>query len=201
MVTGTFTIPLMKRAGAKPHVAAAIETVASIGGHLVPPVMGSAVFVMASITGIPYAEIVLVSIGPAFLLYLALYAQVHLKAKKEGWSSPPDEAVAGVAERTLTKDLLLLIPLVVLIALILMDYSPFMAAIGGIVTSIIVSTWQPRENWLTPRAIGQALADGTRSSVIVGATAGVMGMLVASITLTGTATRASSWIVNLSGGS
>lgn len=200
-VTGTFTIPLMKRTGARPHEAAAIETVASLGGNLVPPVMGATVFVMASMTGIPYAEIVIVSVVPALLLYLSLYAQVHLRAKKNGWTATEEPPTAGGrAAGSLAADLVLLIPVLVLIAMILMAYSPFMAAIAGMIAAVGVSMWQPRERRLWPRAVVRAIASGMRGTIVVGATAGVMGVLVSSLTVTGTVNQAASWIVHLSNG-
>jgi TRAP transporter 4TM/12TM fusion protein len=71
--TGAFTIPLMKRAGFRPHVAGAIEPAASIGGMFLPPVMGAGGFLMAELTGLPYAYIMMISVGPALLYFFQYF--------------------------------------------------------------------------------------------------------------------------------
>jgi TRAP transporter 4TM/12TM fusion protein len=87
VTTGAFTIPMMKRVGYKPAFAGAVEAVASTGGQITPPVMGLAAFLMAGITGIPYAEIALAAALPALIFYLQLMAAVHLEAAKMGLSA------------------------------------------------------------------------------------------------------------------
>lgn len=84
MATGVITIPLMRRAGYRPHVAAAIEAVASTGGQLMPPVMGAVAFLMAEILAVPYGEIVLAALVPAILYYVALFIMADLEAAKRG---------------------------------------------------------------------------------------------------------------------
>ena len=80
VMTGTVSIPLMKSTGYKSHVAGAVESVASTGGQLMPPIMGAAAFVMAEFLGMPYAEVALAALLPAMLYYLALFLQVDLEA-------------------------------------------------------------------------------------------------------------------------
>ncbi|HSM21357.1 MAG TPA: TRAP transporter fused permease subunit, partial [Rubrivivax sp.] len=82
--SGAFTIPMMKRAGFKPHVAGAIEPAASIGGMFLPPVMGAGGFLMAELTGIPYSQIMIYSVGPAALYFLGVFMMVHFYARREG---------------------------------------------------------------------------------------------------------------------
>ncbi|MEW6333657.1 MAG: TRAP transporter fused permease subunit, partial [Thermodesulfobacteriota bacterium] len=82
VITGSFTIPLMKRGGYRPAFAAATEAVASLGGMLMPPVMGAAVFVLASFTDTPYLTVCAVSLVPAVLYYISLYFAVHFEASK-----------------------------------------------------------------------------------------------------------------------
>ncbi|TAK84977.1 MAG: TRAP transporter fused permease subunit [Betaproteobacteria bacterium] len=81
---GLVTIPLMKRSGFPAQIAAAIEAVGSTGGQLMPPVMGAAAFLMAEVLQVPYVEVMIAAIIPAFLYYLALFAQVDLEAAKRG---------------------------------------------------------------------------------------------------------------------
>ncbi len=86
---GVVTIPLMKRAGFPPQIAAAVEAVGSTGGQLMPPVMGAAAFLMAEVLQVPYREVMVAAILPAFLYYLALFFQVDLEAAKRGIRGEP----------------------------------------------------------------------------------------------------------------
>lgn len=81
--TGAFTIPLMKDEGVRSDSAAAIESVASSGGQVMPPVMGAAAFLMADITGTPYFDIVVIALLPALLFYLSAAIAVHMLYMKE----------------------------------------------------------------------------------------------------------------------
>jgi len=82
--TGSVTIPMMVRNGFKPIFAAAVETAASTGGQIMPPIMGAGVFVMAQMTQIPFATIVIVSILPAILYFSSISFYIHIHAKKHG---------------------------------------------------------------------------------------------------------------------
>jgi TRAP transporter 4TM/12TM fusion protein len=86
---GVVTIPLMKRSGFPAQVAAAIEAVGSTGGQLMPPVMGAAAFLMAEVLQVPYLDVMIAAIIPAFLYYLALFFQVDLEAAKRGVKGEP----------------------------------------------------------------------------------------------------------------
>jgi TRAP transporter 4TM/12TM fusion protein len=88
---GVVTIPLMKRSGFPPQIAAAIEAVGSTGGQLMPPVMGAAAFMMAEMLQLPYREVMIAAIIPALLYYLALFFQVDLEAAKRGIRGAPAE--------------------------------------------------------------------------------------------------------------
>jgi len=86
--TGAFTIPMMKKAGFKPHVAGGIEPAASIGGMFMPPIMGAGGFIMAELTGVPYSRIMLVALFPALMYFFSVFVMVHYEAKKDnvvGW--------------------------------------------------------------------------------------------------------------------
>lgn len=82
--TGTFTIPLMKRTGYKPHIAGAIEAVASTGSQIMPPIMGSAAFIMAEMAEIPYSSIMVAALIPALFYYFSLFLAVDIEAAKHG---------------------------------------------------------------------------------------------------------------------
>jgi TRAP transporter 4TM/12TM fusion protein len=91
--TGVITIPLMRRAGYRPHSAAAIEAVASTGGQLMPPVMGAVAFIMAEYLNVPYTAVVVAAIVPSLLYYVALFIQADLEAAREGIAPVPREMI------------------------------------------------------------------------------------------------------------
>jgi TRAP transporter 4TM/12TM fusion protein len=81
---GIFTIPLMTKSGYGGVKAGAIETMSSVNGQIMPPVMGAAAFLMVEYVGIPYSEIVIHALLPAVLSYIGLFYIVHLEALKLG---------------------------------------------------------------------------------------------------------------------
>jgi TRAP transporter 4TM/12TM fusion protein len=124
-MTGSVTIPLMKKAGMKPSTAGGIEAVASSGGQIMPPVMGAAAFIMASILGITYIDVVLAGIVPALVFYISVAIAVHYTALNQNISSGVDTSStdAGLEERKSApafalETVKLLIPFAVLIYLL-----------------------------------------------------------------------------------
>ena len=101
VTVGTFTIPLMKRVGYKPHVAAAVETAASVDGQIMPPVMGAAAFLMVEYVGIPYTQIIKHAALPAIMSYIALFYIVHLEACKADIRGIPRDYTAPLKSRLL----------------------------------------------------------------------------------------------------
>jgi TRAP transporter 4TM/12TM fusion protein len=94
--TGVVTIPLMRKAGYRPHSAAAIEAVASTGGQLMPPVMGAVAFVMAEYLNVPYTAVVVAAIVPSLLYYVALFIQADLEAAREGIAPVPTDMIPPI---------------------------------------------------------------------------------------------------------
>jgi TRAP transporter 4TM/12TM fusion protein len=95
--TGVITIPMMRKAGYKPHAAAAIEAVASTGGQLMPPVMGAVAFIMAEYLSVPYTDVVLAAIVPCLLYYIGLFLQADLLAAREKIAPVPKELIPRLA--------------------------------------------------------------------------------------------------------
>lgn len=137
-ITGTFTIPLMKRVGFPAHYAGAVEAVSSIGGHLMPPVMGSAAFLVAAFTETSYNYIALVSIVPALMYYYAVYTSVHNQSGKLGIVGMEKKDIPDFWQ-LIKKDGYLLIPVAVLITRLVIGRSPFDAALWAICLSIFLS--------------------------------------------------------------
>ncbi|MBR2411035.1 MAG: TRAP transporter fused permease subunit [Clostridia bacterium] len=140
--SGSITIPLMKRTGYKPHFAAAVEAAASTGGQIMPPIMGAAAFLMAEITGVPYATIAVTAILPAALYFTGIFLMIHFEAKKLGLKGLPKEAIPNFFKLVLGNGYLLL-PIVILV--ICMNYfSAGVSACFAILASLIVSLF-PKE--------------------------------------------------------
>ncbi len=197
VATGAFTIPMMKRAGFRPHVAGAIEPAASIGGMFMPPVMGAGGFLMAELTGIPYVSIMLMSIFPAFLYFLSVLTMVHFEAKKHGIEGMQEEMPRP--GEILRREWYMALPLVVIIVLMLFGYSPGFAAFWATLGCIAVS-WVRKETRMGPRQVWEAILTGARNTLIIGATVGVIGIIVGVIALTGIGLKFSDIIISLAAG-
>ncbi len=210
--TGTFTIPLMKRAGFRPHVAGAIEPAASIGGMFMPPVMGAGAFLMAELTSIPYSHIVLISIFPAILYFTSVLTMVHFEAKKLGLRGIE---TGTTAREIIWRDWYLAMPLIIMVVLMIRKFSPGYAGFWAIIACMLLMYTLPenKQDFLDNglRAIGsttlrvvrksvEALIEGTRDTLVIGATVGVIGIIVGTIYATGVGLRFSDIIVSLSNG-
>jgi len=138
VTTGSITIPIMKRLGYGGTLAGAVEVSASTGGSLLPPVMGSAAFLMAEYTGIDYAKIAIAALVPALLYYLAVYAQVHFRSLRLGLAPLDADKIPRLAP-TLKDGGLFLVPLIVLTAVLLMGYTPTRVAVIGTAAILVVA--------------------------------------------------------------
>jgi len=134
--TGAFTIPMMKKAGFKPHVAGGIEPAASIGGMFMPPIMGAGGFIMAEMTGLPYSHIMLVAIFPAIMYFFSVFVMVHYEAKK---NNIVGERYKVGAMEILRKEWLYTLPLILITIFMLAGYSPGYSAIVGLAACIGLS--------------------------------------------------------------
>lgn len=198
VITGSYTIPLMKKVGYKPHRAAAIEAASSTGGQMLPPIMGAGAFLLAAFTRTPYVEIVLISFIPAILYFLGEGMMVHFIACRQGMKGLSREEVPEL-KTVLKKKGYLFIPMLLLLILLIGGYSPQICAFIATIAAILLS-YVRRETWMTPRKIFNGLVLGTRNSLVVGATAGVVGMIVGVTTMTGLGIKFSSFILAFSAG-
>ncbi len=135
VTTGAFTIPLMKKVGYKANFAGAVEASASTGGQITPPIMGAAAFIMAEFLQIPYIKIAICAILPALVHYFSVIAQIHLEAVRTGIKGVPRDQLPR-ARQLLRDHYLLLLPLVLIVYLLLIGRTPFMAAFWAILLSV-----------------------------------------------------------------
>lgn len=179
--TGAFTIPLMKKAGFKPEIAGAIEPAASIGGMFMPPIMGAGGFIMAELTGVDYSRIMLISVFPAMMYFLSVFVMVHYEAKIHNLRGEKSEVSAlSIFE----KQWYYTLPLVIITIFMIMGYSPGFAAVLGILTCIVIS-WFNKDTKIDIKKFIEAARLGTEQSLKLGATIGVIGIIISMLTYSG----------------
>jgi len=197
--TGSFTIPMMIKKGYRPTVAGAIEAAASTGGQFMPPVMGAGAFLIASITETPYITLIGIAAIPAVIYFLSVLFSVHLEAVKQGVGSMSEEELPPL-KQSVIRGLFLLLPLAIIVYILIKGYSPNLAAIGGIASTLCLG-FIKKDLRITPLQFVNSLVNGAKNSLIIGATGGVIGMIVGSVTLSGVAIKFSDSIIGLTGGS
>jgi len=180
LTVGVVTIPLMKRAGFQPHVAAAVEASASTGGQLMPPVMGVAAFVMAEFLQVSYATVALAAAIPAILFYVALFIQIDLEAARRNILPMPEDQIPRLSS-VLTSGWYFPIPFVVLIyALFWKNYEADVAGLLATAAALVFGIAVPFKGkrigigdiWLMLRDTGLSVLDlfmiGAAAGIIIG---------------------------------
>jgi len=201
MTTGTFTIPLIKKSGYKAHEAAAIETAASTGGQLMPPIMGAGAFVMAELTGIPYSRIITVSLIPALLYFFSLLIIVHLEGKKitDNRKIMKDEVRKKRIKELFKKGWFYFIPLVFLFTLLFLGYSPTFSAFWAVIVNIVATFIFARKR-VSLQTVLNGFEEATENILYVGSGVGTIGIIIGTVYLTGLGLKFSGLILSLSFG-
>jgi len=199
VVDGVLNIPLMKASGFRAPVAGAIEAMNSTGGQIVPPVMGAGAFLMAEILGIPYPQVALAAVIPAFFYFGAAYFMIDFYSASIGLKGLKKEDLPVFHKIMMEKGYLLIPIIVLLICLMVLMYSPYLSAMAGIVSMIVVS-WVSRATRLGPKRIFDILSKGARGSMEIAATCAAAGIIVGILTQTGLGTKFAMIIFNYSGG-
>ncbi|MBP6678641.1 MAG: TRAP transporter fused permease subunit, partial [Paracoccus sp.] len=138
VTTGQFTIPLMKRFGYRPAFAGGVEATASMGGQIMPPVMGAVAFIMAETLGVEYVEVVKAALIPAVLYFLGVFWMVHLEAGKRDLRGLTRDQLPS-ARAALRQGWYLLLPLAVLVYLLFSGYTPlFAGTVGLALTGLLI---------------------------------------------------------------
>ncbi len=218
VATGSFTIPMMKKVGYRPHVAGAIEAAASTGGQLMPPIMGAGAFLMAEFTNTSYLTIIKIALVPACMYYMTVLCFVHFEAKKMGLAGQPRENLPR-AWQVLKDGLHFVIPVAILIYVLVSNYSPMMAGFVAVVSTLATGLAAQIVRWVMRRAeyaqtrpdgaeftrdqtrlILKALEKGARNAVMVSVACAAAGIIVGMVTLTGMGLKFSSLVLELSYG-
>ncbi|WP_201591851.1 TRAP transporter permease [Psychrobacter sp. Pi2-51] len=197
--TGAFTIPLMKKVGYHKDFAGAVEASASVGGQILPPIMGASAFIMAETTGLPYSTIALAALLPAILYYLGVIAQVHFRAGRRDLKGIAKENLPAVKEVLKARGHMLL-PIVFLVFLLIRNVPVGYAAAYTIGFTVVVSMLRKETRMGFSDILG-ALEDGARQSLAVMAACAVVGIIIGVVSLTSFGTVMTSSIVTLGAGS
>ena len=198
VASGSFTIPLMKRSGFKPHFAAATEATASTGGQLMPPIMGAAAFIMAqNVPDLEYNGLIVIAIIPAILYFLGAFLSIHFEAKTDGILGLSKASLPDGKE--LLKRLDLLLPLAVIILTLLSGMSPIRAALFGIGTAFFLSFLR-KSTRMDPRGFVTLLVEGARTALPVIAACATAGIVAGTVTATGLGGQLGKGLVDLAGG-
>ena len=198
-ITGTVTIPMMKRAGFESHVAGGIEAAASKGGHILPPVMAGIVFLMSEISGISYWQICLASAIPASLYFLSAGFQVHFYATRHGIGGESDAATERKsAWRLLAQGWQHLLPFISIIAFLATGYSPIWAALWSLPV-VVLSSWFHKETRMGIGHIGRALERSVMTVRVVTLAVALAGIIISVLFYTGLGSTLTSVLRDLAG--
>jgi len=196
--TGAFTIPLMKRMGYSPIFAGAVETTASTGGALLPPIMGTAAFLMVEFTGTPYREIVIASVIPALIYYFGCFMQVHFRSLKENLIGLPREELPHFGDAFRDRGEFL-VPLGLLIFLILKGYTPTLAGLVCLALTVPISWLRKDARMDVERILQTMLLSVNRLAPLIAACAAA-GLVVGGLNITGLASKFITLIGTIAGG-
>jgi len=197
--TGAFTIPLMKKIGYKDHFAGAVEAAASTGGQIMPPIMGSAAFIMAEFLGMKYLNIAASAVIPALLYFAGVYFQIDLRARKTGLKGLAKDDLPDVLHTVLRYGHMI-IPIFVLIFLMVEGRTPLFSAFYTVLATAILS-WMRKETRVGLKEMKIIAVNSARGSLSIGVAMATAGFIIAVLSMTGIGIILSDNIVALSGGS
>ncbi|OZB19171.1 MAG: permease [Marinobacter sp. 34-60-7] len=218
VTTGTFTIPLMKKLGYRPAQAGGIEAAASNGGQIMPPLMGAGAFLIAEYTRLPYMDIVMVSIFPAFLYFASVYLLVHIIAIKQGMKGLPASELPKLKD-VMATGWFFIIPIFLLVFLLVSGVSPMRVGFYAVVSIIAIAgangLYLAYRKGQAENRVAEALKSacaagavkllqgldlGARNAMSVSIACAVAGIVVAVVGLTGLGLKFSSMMIAFSDG-
>ena len=200
-VTGTMTIPMMKREGYKPDQAAAIEAVVSTGGQIMPPIMGAAAFIMAEIIGVPYRDVMLAALIPALLFFTSILFIVHLRAVKSGMAFSVETTKTEPLSSVLLPGLRFVIPFALLVGMMVVGYSPFRAsfvALLALLAGCLLFEWRDLKRYVS--RVLKSLEQGALAVLSIAAACAAAGIVAGVLAMTGVGSKISGLIIDLSAG-
>ena len=200
VASGTFTIPMMIKTGYSPRFSAAVESVASTGGQMTPPILGAAAFIIAELTGTPYLDIALATVIPALLYFTSIYYMIDLEALKLSLMGHKAEDLPNVRSLIVRRGHLLIPILVLLYVMIVMKASVVKAAIFGIYATVLC-TFLRRVTRITVNKAVAGIADGAKQAVGLISACATAGLIIGVLNMTGTGLKFAGAVIAFSGGS
>ena len=196
VTTGAFTIPLMKKTGYSKEFAGAVEATASVGGQLLPPIMGAAAFVMAETLGVKYPVIIKCAVIPALIYYLGIIIQVQMRATKDNLLGIPKDRLPR-AKQVFKERGHLLIPIIFLLyMLIFSGNTVIMSAFWTIIVTIVIAELRPISR-MSLKDIADAFVAGAKSTVSVAMACACVGIIVGVCGMTGFALNVARSIISI----
>ena len=199
VIDGVFNIPMMKASGFQSTVAGAIEAMNSTAGQIVPPVMGTAAFIMAEILGITYAKVCIAAIIPSALYYVAAYFMIDFYSAKNNLLGVPRDQLPRFGKLIVEKGYLLIPLIVLIVCLMVLQMSPFRAVMWATLVLILLS-WLKEETRLNVAKIWRSLAIGPQSAIEIVSTCACAGIIIGVISLTGLGGKFAMIIITYSAG-
>jgi TRAP transporter 4TM/12TM fusion protein len=199
VTTGAFTIPLMMRAGYRPAFAAGVEACASMGGQLIPPVMGAAAFIMAETLQVPYSQIAVAAAIPGVLYFVAVGVMVHFEAARQGLPVLPRHELPRLGA-VLRRDVHLLGGPAVLVWFLVEGRSPMFAGFWALIVAFALSLVR-RDTRIDFRKGFAILAASAQAAMPVALACATVGIVVGVVSITGLGLKLATGIVGLAGGS
>lgn len=196
VTTGAFTIPLMKKTGYSKEFAGAVEATASVGGQLLPPIMGAAAFVMAETLGVQYPVIIKAAVLPALIYYLGIIIQVQMRATKDHLDGIPKSELPRVGQVMRERGHLLIPIIFLLVMLIFSGKTVIFSAFWTILVTIVVAQLRPISR-MSLKDIADAFVAGAKSTVSVAIACACVGIIVGVCAQTGFALNVASAIVSI----
>lgn len=198
VTTGAFTIPLMKKTGYSKEFAGAVESAASVGGQLLPPIMGAAAFIMAEMLGVKYSSIIIWAAIPALLYYLGIIIQVQLRASKDGLVGLPKEQLPSFKAVMNSRGHLLIPVFFLLYMLFFSGTTVVYSAVLTIAVTIVVAQLK-KETRMSINDMVTALADGAKQTVSVAVACACVGIIIGVCSKTGFGLTMANTIIALGG--
>ena len=196
VTTGAFTIPLMKKTGYSKEFSGAVESAASVGGQLLPPIMGAAAFIMAEMLSVKYTEIIVWAAIPALLYYLGIIIQVQLRASKDGLVGLPKDQLPKAGAVMKRQGHLMIPVLFLLYMLFFSGTTVIFSAVCTIIVTVVVSQISASTRMGVKDFI-EALADGAKQTVSVAVACACVGIIIGVSSKTGFGLTLANTIISL----
>jgi len=200
MITGSVSIPMMKKMGFSPHAAGGVEAAASTGGQIMPPVMGAVAFVMAQFLGVPYYDVVRAALIPAVLYFLSVAVGVYIYAVRSGIPAMKRSELPSLRDALKEPGMLtFVLGLGTLVYLLVIRYSAPLSAIAAMVVMLVVGSFR-KETRINVRKLLNIFKETAENFIGVGIPAFAVGIIVGALLMTGLSIRFGQLVVDLAGG-